>query len=373
MGDLKRALGLMSGTSMDGIDVAMIETDGEDRVERGAARTFAYTAEVRSLLAAAIGTARDLRDRQARPGIMREAERVITKRHAEAVTAFLAAEGIPPESIDVIGFHGQTVLHRPGSGLTVQLGDGAGLAELTGLPVVFDLRAADMADGGQGAPLVPIYHRALAGVLPGRPLALLNLGGVANITFIGANGELIAFDTGPGSALIDDWVSRCTKGAKSFDRDGAMAARGQVSEDVVSFFAAHEYFAQPPPKSLDRNSFFWDLVEWMSPDDGAATLTAMSAEAVRRAMVHLPAPPVRIVACGGGRRNTTLVAMIAARTGIEVVGAEAVGFDGDSVEAEAWAYLGVRAQLGLPITFPGTTGVKAARSGGIVAPPAPAS
>lgn len=366
---LKRALGLMSGTSMDGIDVAMIDTDGQDAVRRGPARTFPYPPEVRAKLGAAIGVARELCNRQERPGVLAEVEGLITARHVDVVEAFLRGEGIARESISVVGFHGQTVLHRPESGLTVQLGDGAKLARLIGLPVVFDLRAADMADGGQGAPLVPVYHRALAGTLPQRPLALLNIGGVANITWIGTDGELVAFDTGPGSALIDDWVVRCSKGARRFDKDGELAAQGDINEGVVSFFAGHEYFAQPPPKSLDRNTFFWDLVEWMSPEDGAATLTAMSAEGVAMAIRQLPAPPKRIIACGGGRNNATLVSMIASRAGIQVVRAEAVGFDGDSVEAEAWAYLAVRSQLGLPITFPGTTGASGPRCGGVTALP----
>jgi len=369
MGRLMRAIGLMSGTSMDGIDVAMIETDGNDVVRRGPARTFDYASSVRASLAEAMSRARSLTERAERPDVLRFAEQRVTERHAEVVEIFLREEGIAKDSVNVVGFHGQTVLHRPEDALTVQLGDGPLLSRLLELPVVFDLRAADMAHGGQGAPLAPVYHRAMVGALPQRPLGVLNIGGVANITWIGRDGELIAFDTGPGSALIDDWVARCSGRTASFDVDGALAASGTLNEDVVRFFAGHAYFAERPPKSLDRNSFFGDLVEWMSPQDGAATLTAMSAEAVALGLKQLPEVPVRIIACGGGRKNKMLTGMIAARSGVEVVRAEVVGLDGDSVEAEAWAYMAVRSQLGLPITFPGTTGASEPLTGGLLALP----
>jgi anhydro-N-acetylmuramic acid kinase len=372
MGELVRAVGLMSGTSLDGIDVALLETDGEDSVRRGPASTFPYDPEVRAAVGEAIASARSMIRREERPGSMGAVERLLTERNAEAVLAFLEQAGLTVEQVDVIGFHGQTVLHRPEIGLSVQLGDGVLLARLLGVPVVYDMRAADLENGGQGAPLVPVYHRALAASLPERPLGILNIGGVANITWIGRQGQLIAFDTGPGGALIDDWVARCSGQTKGFDENGSLAAKGQVNEEVVGFFAGHEYFAEPPPKSLDRNTFFWDLVEWMTPEDGAATLTAMTAEGVVRALDHLPEPPAEIVACGGGRKNVTLIGMIAARTGIEVVLAEDVGFDGDSIEAEAWAYLAVRSRRGLPITFPGTTGATKPLCGGVLAVPAAA-
>jgi len=361
----------MSGTSMDGIDVALIETDGEDVVKRVASATYAYDADLRASLGVALAEARDLNGRDERPGSLRQVERTLTERNAEAVAAFLSGEYIEPSTVGVVGYHGQTVLHRPEARLTVQLGDGPLLSKLTGLPVVYDLRADDIAAGGQGAPLVPVYHRALAAGLIERPLAILNIGGVANLTWIGRDGALIAFDTGPGGALIDDWVARSSNGAHSFDEDGRLAASGHVNDEVVGFFMGHEYFARPPPKSLDRNTFFWDLVEWMSPEDGAATLTAMSAAAIARGLKHLPEPPVKIVACGGGRENATMMAMIAQQTGIEVISAEAAGFDGNSVEAEAWAYLAVRSRKGLAITFPGTTGVAAPIGGGVLALPAP--
>ena len=384
MGDLKRALGLMSGTSMDGIDVALIKTDGEAIVERGPSMTFPYDCEMRRLLVAAIADAKTLTQRGDRPGSLPHAERELTEHHAASVAAFLSKQGIKRASIDVIGFHGQTVLHKSPTtmvnttangvpydtgvpGLTVQLGLGELLADLTRCRVVYDLRAADVAAGGQGAPLVPVYHRALAASLPQRPLAVVNIGGVANVTWIGRDGRLIAFDTGPGNALVDDWMMK-TAGI-AYDENGRTAAKGKVHEDVVHFYVNHSFFAHPPPKSLDRNAFFWDLVEGLSPEDGAATLTAFSAAAIAKAREHMPEEPELWIICGGGRLNRTLMGMIAGRVHYAVVPAEAAGLNGDSIEAEAWAYMAVRSLKGLPITYPCTTGVSEPMTGGILAHP----
>lgn len=367
MGKMMRALGLMSGTSLDGIDVALLDTDGAEQVKRGPAMTFPYTRETRRLIVDAMADAKTLETRDDRPGALPHAEREVTELHAAAVNAFLRKQSIERGSVDVIGFHGQTVLHHPDQALTVQLGLGPMLSDLTGLAVVYDLRAADVAAGGQGAPLVPVYHRALATALPDRPVAILNLGGVANITWIGREGELIAFDTGPGVALIDDWMMRHT--GEPIDRDGATAAKGDVKDDVVRFFLSHSFFSAPPPKSLDRGAFFWDLVEGLSLEDGAATLTALTAEAVGRARELIPEQPALWVVAGGGRRNRTLMSLIAGRVENAVVPAEAVGWSGDSLEAEAWAYLAVRALKGLPITFPGTTGAPEPITGGKVSKP----
>jgi anhydro-N-acetylmuramic acid kinase len=385
-----RALGLMSGTSMDGIDVALIDTDGEDRVERGPSATFAYGAYFRTRLAAAIEDARSLSDRHARPGCLEAVERELTERHAAAVARFLEEQRIAPADIAVVGFHGQTVLHKvswetsiavgrpkvvldaPPVGavekrrtLTVQLGDGRRLAKLTGIDVVFDLRAADAAAGGQGAPLVPVYHKAMAARLPDRPVAVVNVGGVANVTWIGRNGALIAFDTGPGNALIDDWMLNHTGNA--VDAGGATAAGGKVDDDALNALLTNAYFGQVPPKSLDRNAFRADPVRPLSVADGAATLTAFTAAAIARAREHFPEEPTLWVICGGGRRNRTLMTMLAASVESAVVPAEAAGFDGDAVEAEAWAYLAVRSLKGLPITFPGTTGIAVPTTGGVLA------
>jgi anhydro-N-acetylmuramic acid kinase len=368
MGKTMRAIGTMSGTSMDGIDVALIETDGEEAIARGPGRTFVYDAPFKSALVRAIEAARGLSDRAERPGCLVGVERELTDRHAAAVQEFLRQIGVEPGGIDVVGFHGQTVLHRPERRLTVQLGDGPVLARRTGLTVVYDLRAADCAAGGQGAPLAPVYHRALAAKVPERPIVVLNIGGVANVTWIGRGGELTAFDTGPGNAMIDDWMAR--HAGRSLDTDGRTAAGGRVDEAALTALLTHAHFGRPAPKSLDRNAFSAAPVARLSVADGAATLTAFTAAGIARAREHFPEQPKLWVVSGGGRRNKTLMAMIAERVEAAVAPAEAVGMDGDAAEAEAWAYLAVRSLKGLPITFPGTTGVPQPLTGGVLAAPA---
>src|SRR6185295_10660374 len=365
MSKLLRAVGLMSGTSMDGIDVALIETDGEDAVVRGPSATVPYDDQDRARLAEAIGDARGLADRGARPGCLADVERRLTEHHQAAVSRFLAEHGLKPADVTVIGFHGQTVLHAPERRLTVQIGDGAALARNTGLDVVYDLRAADVAAGGQGAPLAPVYHRALAARLPERPVAVLNVGGVGNVTWIGRDGTLIAFDTGPGNALIDDWIHGRT--GRAMDTHGTIAASGRVDDDALLALLTHDYFGQVPPKSLDRNAFNLDPERHLSLEDGAATLAAFPATCIARAREHFPEEPKLWVISGGGRRNRTLMSMIASQVESAVAPAEAAGFNGDAVEAEAWAYMAVRSLKGLPITFPGTTGVSAPLCGGVLA------
>jgi anhydro-N-acetylmuramic acid kinase len=381
MGKMMRALGLMSGTSMDGIDVALIETDGEDVVKRGPSMTFPYSAETRQRLMVGLSDARSIENRVERPGSLGALEVEITELHAAAVNAFRRKQGIGRADIDVVGFHGHTVLHRPARmtittsehgvpyevaerGLTVQLGCGMGLADLTALDIVHDMRAADVAAGGQGAPLVPVYHRALAASLPQRPLAIVNIGGVANVTVIDRNGEISAFDAGPGNALIDDWMLK--RGGVAFDAGGQTAGVGTVNEDVLRFYLSHTFFAALPPKSLDRSAFFSDLVDWMTTQDGAATLTAFTAGAIARSREHMHEEPALWIIAGGGRKNATLMRMIAARVENAVVPAEAVGLAGDAMEAEAWAYLAVRSLRGLPLTFPATTGVLTPTTGGVL-------
>lgn len=387
MSKTMRAIGLMSGTSMDGIDVALIDTDGADSVARGPALTVAYDEAFRSDLRRAIADARQMADRTARPGSLAGVERELTEHHAAAVAQFLAQQGLRPAEVDVIGFHGQTVLHKrvvdkvyvratgpdtpsadvveAGHMLTVQIGDGGLLARRTGINVVYDLRAADVAAGGQGAPLAPVYHRALAPKQLGRPIVVLNIGGVANATWIGPDGALIAFDTGPGNGLIDDWAARHT--GQPMDEGGKLAAAGRVDEDAMLALLTHDHFGALPPKSLDRHAFSLAAVERLSPADGAATLTAFTAASVARAREHFPIQPRMWIVSGGGRHNRTLMAMIAGRVDTAVAPAEAAGMDGDALEAEAWAYLAVRSLKGLPITFPGTTGVPHPLTGGVVA------
>jgi anhydro-N-acetylmuramic acid kinase len=279
----------------------------------------------------------------------------------------VAAHGISLSGIDAVGFHGQTVIHRPERRLTVQLGQGSRLAARLGVPVVYDMRAADVAAGGQGAPLVPVYHRALAAGLKDRPAAFLNIGGVANMTWIGQRGELIAFDTGPGNALINDWCERHTD--LSMDRDGAMAARGKVNESAIGQLLNHNFFATAAPKSLDRNAFDATRVDGLSPEDGAATLTRFTAAAVALSAGLVPEAPRLWIVCGGGRLNPTLMRDLRSLLQAPVIIAEDAGFNGDSMEAEAWAYLAVRSLKGLPISFPGTTGAPHALPGGILAKP----
>ena len=367
MSKIMRALGLMSGTSLDGIDVALVETDGGMRVTRGPSLMVSYDATTRQQLAQALEDGRALTGRNARPGVLAAAERRLTELHAAAVSEFLRTHAVAGSSIDVIGFHGQTVLHRPDAGLTVQLGDGQLLADITRCQVVFDMRAADVAAGGQGAPLVPIYHLALTANRPERPLAIVNIGGVANVTWIGRDGRLIAFDTGPGNALIDDWMLK--RSNHTFDDGGAWAARGRTEDEILHGYLNHAYFSASPPKSLDRNAFADNSVEHLSAEDGAATLTAFTASAIAKAREHMPEEPALWIVAGGGRRNRTLMRMLAERVQNAVIPSEAAGLDGDSLEAEAWAYLAVRSLRGLPLTFPGTTGVANPLTGGVVVLP----
>ena len=357
----------MSGTSLDGIDVALLRTDGEDVVDRGPAATYPYRPDQQAVLHDALQEAKSLEDREARPGILAEAERALTEWHAEAVNRFLDTNGLTPPEIDVIGFHGQTVIHRPERRLTVQLGLGPTLARRTGIPVVYDMRAADVAAGGQGAPLVPVYHRALAAAVADRPVAFVNIGGVANMTWIGQDGDLVAFDTGPGNALLNDWCERHTD--VPYDKDGMLARRGSSNTDVLGQLLKNNFFATSAPKSLDRNTFQTSVVDALSPADGAATLTSFTAASIALSEKLVPEPPRLYIICGGGRLNPTLIQNLRDLLQASVIVAEDVGMNGDSMEAEAWAYLAVRCLRGLAITFPGTTGVAAPLSGGRLTAP----
>lgn len=362
------AIGLMSGTSMDGIDIALIETDGEDIAGFGPSALHPYRAEERALLRRAVAEARGLTDRRARPGVLAEAEAMVTTLHEGAVRVFLDANDIPRARVDVVGFHGQTVLHRPERGLTVQLGDGGALARAIGIPVVHDFRAADMAAGGEGAPLVPAYHRALARRLGGPvPIAVVNIGGVSNITYVDAR-ALIACDTGPGNALIDDWMLRRTGAA--MDEDGRTAARGRADGAWLAKALGDPFFDRPPPKSLDRDAFAALSVDAMTTEDGAATLTAFTARAIARVLPRLPEPPARWIVGGGGARNPTLMrALAGALAPAPVLRGDDLGWRSDAIEAQAFAFLAARSLRRLPLTYPGTTGVAEPTTGGVLAKP----
>ncbi len=356
-------LGLMSGTSMDGVDAAVLVTDGEEIAAFGPRRFRPYGEGERSLLRAALADAAGLGERGERPGALAEAERMVTVAHGEAVAGLLAEN--PGVRLDLIGFHGQTVLHAPARRLTVQIGDGAGLARRVGVPVVFDLRAADVAAGGEGAPLVPVYHRALVARsrLAGN-VAVVNIGGVANLTRIGADGSLLAGDTGPGNALLDDFVRGRTGAA--MDRDGALARRGRVDEAALDRLLADPWFRRPLPKSLDRAAFSAAAVAGLSVEDGAATLAAFTCRAVLAGIASAGGAD-RVVLVGGGASNPVMGEAIAAV--LPVVAAADLGWSADFLEAEAFAYLAERSRRGLPITFPATTGVPRPMSGGRLATP----
>ena len=373
-----RAIGLMSGTSMDGIDVALLDTDG-DGISGPTGRNRAVpevhaSAPVRydpaeiDLLYRAKADAQALTAPDARPGCLAEAEALVTRRHAEAVEAFLALHGLRPSDIDVVGFHGQTVVHRPKDGLTVQIGDGPALARRLGIRVVHDFRSADVADGGEGAPLVPVFHRALAKASGfALPLAILNIGGVANVTFLDEGDALAGFDTGPGNALLNDLMRSRT--GRPFDEDGQAAAAGRVDEELVRWLLSHPFFGRPPPKSLDRDAFSHGAVGTLSVADAAATLAAFTVRAVVRGAEWASAPPLRWIVAGGGAHNATLMKGLGDAFRVPVQTAEEVGWSVDDLEAQAFAFLAARRIAGLPITFPSTTGVPQPTLGGRIAEP----
>ena len=365
------AVGLMTGTVLDGnIDIALLRSDGEELAEFGAWKLAPYAQEMRPLLSAAVTAALEWRFEGAEPAIFREAEEALTRAQSDAVNAFLGEAGLAPSEIALIGFHGQSVLHRapqPGvPGATRQLGDGEMMARLTGIDVAFDFRSNDMRAGGQGAPLAPVYHAALLGRAGAEPnSAVLNLGGVANITWWGGGDRIIGFDTGPANAPINDWIRRHELG--EMDRDGALARSGKVDEARLAELLRHPYLSAPYPKSLDRHSFTAAMAEGLDPRDGAATLTAFTAAAVGKGLDLLPNRPKRVIVCGGGRKNPAILAALAERAHIEALPAEAVGWRGDAIEAECFAYLALRVSRGLPLSFPSTTGVARPMTGGRLA------
>ena len=361
MANVLKVIGLMSGTSLDGVDAAILETDGEVIAVPGPALALPYQASTRAMLHAALQVAARTPPEAAVPPEIVRAEKLLTDAHSDAVSALLAKAGLKAPDIAYIGFHGQTVLHRPADRRTWQIGDGAALARATGIAVVNEFRLADVAAGGQGAPFVPLYHAVLTQDME-RPVAVVNIGGVANITYVGGRGELIAFDTGPGNAALDDWALKHT--GEPVDRDGKLARAGTLNEGVLSFMLNHPVFLQPPPKSLDRFDFPMAAVDGLSAADGAATLTAFTAAAIARANEHLPQPPKAWIICGGGRRNPVLMAELRARLKGPVMTAEDAGWRGDFLEAEAFAYLAVRSVRGLPLSLPSTTGVPYPMPGG---------
>jgi len=364
------AIGLMTGTVLDGfIDIAMIRTDGETIEDFGPWELAPYPSEIRPLLRKAFEAAKQWRFTGPDPDIFREAEVALTRAQSEAVNRFLDKHGFSASDIAAVGFHGQTVLHAAPQnghrGHTRQLGDGAMMAEIIGTDVVYDFRAADMEAGGQGAPLSAIYHKAMLDKIGAGPdTVILNLGGVANISWYDGD-RLMAFDTGPANAPVNDWVN--AHSGADMDVDGAIAARGTVDEARLAEMLRHPYLSAAFPKSLDRFDFSASMADGLGLEDGAATLTAFTAAAVGRALDLLPQRPERIVVCGGGRKNPTMMRELARRTGARIMPAEDAGLRGDAVEAECFAFLAIRAMRAMPYSYPLTTGVSEPQTGGRIA------
>lgn len=345
-------IGLMSGTSADGVDAALIKTDGKKSVEVGPSLLLPYSDLERADI---LGLMKGQGDRAA-------IANALTLKHAEAVNLLIKQSGMAREDIKLIGFHGQTIRHAPHEGITEQIGNAPLLVAKTGISVVSDFRSRDVAEGGQGAPLVPLYHRALADHLP-KPLMVVNIGGVANVTYLGENREILAFDCGPGNALMDDWMLH--HAATRYDANGEFAARGEVDRRCVENFLRDPFFALPAPKSLDRNHFKSRVAEGLTAADGVATLAACTVEAIAKTFEHVNDAPKQLLITGGGRHNTTLMAMLAKRLPkAKIAPVEEVGWNGDMLEAEAFGYLAVRSARGLALSLPSTTGVKVKVTGG---------
>ncbi|WP_269716886.1 anhydro-N-acetylmuramic acid kinase [Caulobacter sp. NIBR2454] len=367
-----KVLGFMTGTSLDAVDMAVLETDGEAITAFGPAGERKLSDATRELVLAATHDALKWERGTPEPESFAPAATAVAQEHFEAASSFIEEHGLAWTEFDLIGMHGQTVLHeRPNEeriGRTVQLGDAQALADLTGVPVAFDFRTADVAAGGEGAPLAPIYHlaRARAGGLE-PPAAILNIGGVANVTLIDADGTMVGFDTGPGNGMIDLLMQE--RGAGRFDAGGKYASVGAVDEAALKAMLAHPYFEAPPPKSLDRYDFSLEPVEALRLEDAAATLVAFTAAGVAKGVAYAPVQPRALIVCGGGRHNPVLMKALEAALPMPVKTAEDLEWRGDSIEAEAFAYLAARTARDLPISFPGTTGVKAAMTGGRIVRP----
>jgi anhydro-N-acetylmuramic acid kinase len=363
MADVQKIIGLMSGTSLDGVDAALVETNGEDVAIPGPALGLPYDEQMRAMLRQALDDAQTVAAGAPVPYSIRDAERRLTEAHAQAVNALLKKAGLAPPQVALVGFHGQTILHRPEQRWTWQIGDGALLSRLTGIAVVNDFRSADVKAGGQGAPLVPLYHAALVrkAARYDLPVVLVNIGGVANVTYIGKD-EILAFDTGPGNAPIDDWVHKHL--GRPVDENGDFARTGKVNDAALNAMLGNKFFAARPPKSLDRMDFGTAAVEGLSPQDGAATLTAFTAASIAKAREHFADMPNTWIVCGGGRHNKTLMDNLRARVNAPVLAAEDAGWNGDFIEAEAFAYLAARSVKGLPLSLPNTTGVPQPMTGG---------
>ena len=357
--ELKTVIGAISGTSMDGIDIAILETDGESVVRTGAGCMVPYPVDLRKDLQAFLND-----PSRATHDPMFDLELRVTDAFTQAIRFFMKKEGLERTHVDLIGLHGQTVYHRPEKRFTRQLGDGQRMARELGINVVDGFRLADVAAGGHGAPFAPLYHAALARNLQ-QPLMVLNLGGVGNITYLDGD-VVVAFDTGPASALIDDLVLR--RFGVPFDDGGRIAKRGTVDSAILAELMANPFFSLPAPKSLDRNDFHRraKIVESLGDDDAVATLAAFTIEATVAALEHVPIKPLRWLVTGGGRHNQTFMQGLSQRLNVVVESVEVVGWNGDLIEAQCFAYLAARSMVGLPLSLPATTGVPYPMLGGIL-------
>jgi anhydro-N-acetylmuramic acid kinase len=371
MTDVLTAIGLMSGTSLDGIDAAILTTDGKDIVEAGPALHIPYSRDLKICVRRAIKAALEGRDGAAEIG---KAAGEVTLAHAAAVEKLLDKAGVKRKDIDIVGFHGQTILHRsaalPGAvGRTWQIGDGNALAQEIRIDVVNDFRSKDVAAGGEGAPFAPVYHRALVASMKEPPqcaVGVINLGGVSNITYVPEGAceiDLVAFDCGPGNGLVDQWVEMKT--GTSMDKDGALARAGVVNKEALRMMLLAPYLRRKPPKSLDRYDFKLDHILKLTPEDGAATLTAFTAACIAQSETFLPEAPGGWVVCGGGRSNPAMMDALKGALHAQVVSAEEADWRGDDLEAECFAYLAVRSLKKLPLSYPKTTRVPAPMQGGV--------
>jgi anhydro-N-acetylmuramic acid kinase len=356
------AIGLMSGTAMDGIDAALIKTDGDSYIEFIGFESVPHDDDFKNRLRPCLNrTDRDAND-------IKAIEREFTHRQIEIINELILNNNMMADNINVIGFHGQTIHHDPDGGVTIQLGDGGWLSNQLNIPVVYDLRQADMMAGGQGAPFIPVYHAALAkneGLE--LPIVIANIGGVSNITWIGQDDDLIGFDTGPGNAMIDDWVKKHT--GNDYDEGGKLAKSGVVDMHILDGFLSFPYILKKYPKSLDRNDFNDLNIKNMSVVNGAATLTAMTVQGIVCGVRQCPAMPTALYVSGGGRHNVAIMDGLRDALNIDVLSVDELQWNGDSMEAEGFAYMAVRTLRNLPISFPNTTGCNAPTVGGVVAYP----
>jgi len=362
------AIGTMSGTSMDGVDVALIETDGESVSRFGTYISREYSPTERHILRGAVNAAKDMTDRNARPQPIADAEKLVTETHLKVIDELIQREGVSHAAVDVVGFHGQTILHRPERRLTVQIGDGASLARRLKIPVVYDFRIADVAAGGQGAPLVPVFHRALLRAFDDGPIVVVNIGGVANVAYIDGDTEPVAFDTGPGNAPLDELMM--SRSGKPMDEGGAVASSGRADQALATKALSHPFFMQPPPKSLDRADFARFELKALALPDALATAAEIVTSSIALSRKYFPKEPRRWIVAGGGARNPALVKLLREKLApARVQTAEEIGWQSSAVEAQAFAFLAVRSMQRLPLSFPKTTGVPEPMTGGVLVRP----